>query len=138
MIRPVLLTLLLTAGVPAVAAAHDVAGRTACNPEGSQLELNACAADELAQADAELNAVWREVLSKADSTVARDKLKAAQRLWMQLRDADLAAQFPLAPGQDPRVEYGSMYPMSFASTKAGLTRQRTAWLRATFLEDVGY
>ncbi|MCW4453446.1 DUF1311 domain-containing protein [Flavobacterium sp. MXW15] len=139
MIRPFLLALLLAAGVPALAGARDGAGQLPCNPEGSQVELNACAANELAAADAELNATWREVLKRlGDDAVAVDRLKTAQRLWIQLRDADLEAQFPLAEGQDPRMQYGSMYPMSFASAKAELTRQRTGYLRAQFLADVPY
>ncbi len=139
MIRPVLLALLLATCMPAFAGARDGAGQLPCNPEGSQMELNACAADELAAADAELNTTWREVLERlGDNIIAVHRLKAAQRLWIRLRDADMEAQFPLAEGQNPRVEYGSMFPMSFAYAKAELTRQRTAYLRARFLADVPY
>lgn len=139
MIGRIALTLLLATGVPALASAQVDSQGIACNPAGSQIELNACAAQALAAADAELNASWRQVLQQlGDNTVAVDRLKAAQRLWIQLRDADLAAQFPLAEGQDPRVEYGSMLPMSRDHAKAELTRQRTAYLRAHFLADVPY
>jgi len=139
MIGRIALTLLLATGVPALASAQVDSQGIACNPAGSQIELNACAAQALAAADAELNASWRQVLQQlGDNTVAVDRLKAAQRLWIQLRDADLAAQFPLAEGQDPRVEYGSMFPMSRDHAKAELTRQRTAYLRAHFLADVPY
>ena len=129
--RTPFLVLALLASAPALASGANAGP---CDTGGSQRELNQCAADELAAADAELNATWRQVLGQAGDGPARDRLKAAQRLWIQLRDADLDAQFPLADGQDPRVVYGSMYPMSFAFAKAGLTRQRSAWLRATFLE----
>lgn len=139
MIRAILSTLLLAASVPALAGVRDGAGQLPCNPAGSQVELNACAAEELAAADAELNATWREVLARqGDDAVALDRLKAAQRLWIQLRDADLEARFPLAEGQNPRVQYGSMYPMSFASAKAELTRARTHYLRTQFLERDEY
>ncbi|MCD7099343.1 lysozyme inhibitor LprI family protein [Stenotrophomonas sp. MMGLT7] len=138
MIRPLLTTVLFIACMPAFAATRDGAARPTCNQDGSQAELNACAADELAAADAELNAVWRDVLAGAgDDALARERLRTAQRLWLQLRDADLAAQFPLAEGQDPRVQYGSMYPMSFALAKAELTRERTAYLRARLLDRDG-
>ncbi len=138
MIRPFLPILLLIACIPAFAAARDGAGQLACNRDGSQVELNACAADELAAADAELNAVWRDVLAgTGDDALARERLRTAQRLWLQLRDSDLAAQFPLAEGQDPRVQYGSIYPMSFALAKAELTRTRTAYLRARLFDRDG-
>ncbi|MCD9028174.1 DUF1311 domain-containing protein [Luteimonas sp. BDR2-5] len=125
--KPLLLSLCLVAAMPAMAA-------PVCNPDGSQLELNQCAAEELAEADAELNTVYRQVVaSRNGDPVALDRLRAAQRLWIQLRDADLAAQFPLAEGQDPRLAYGSIYPLEFAAEKAELTRQRSAYLRRQFL-----
>lgn len=106
-----------------------------CNRDGSQAELNACATDELKAADAELNRVYREVLARnAKESVFLERMKAAQRLWVQLRDADLDAQFPLAKGQDPRLEYGSIYPMERAYAQAALTRERTRYLRSHWLD----
>ena len=105
----------------------------ACNPDGSQSEMNQCAFDDLRKADAELNAAYRQALaSMKDDAIARERLQAAQRLWIQLRDADLAAQFPLAEGQNAQLEYGSIYPLEYASAKTELTRQRTAYLRGQF------
>ncbi len=125
--KSLLLFLGIAATMPAMAA-------PACNPDGSQLEMNQCAADALEAADAELNTVYRQVLAaNAGNPVALERLRAAQRLWIQLRDADLAAQFPLAEGQDPRRVYGSIYPLEFASETAKLTRQRSSYLRAHFL-----
>ncbi len=139
MTRAIVLTLLFSACMPAFATSRDGAGQLPCNPEGSQVELNACAADELAAADDELNATWRDIIKRlGDDAIAVARLKAAQRLWIQLRDADMEAQFPLADDQDPRVQYGSMYPMSFAHAKAELTRQRTRYLRAQFLDNTGH
>ena len=87
----------------------------ACNADGSQLEMNQCAFDDLGQADAELNAAYGQILrSVKNQPVAVERLKAAQRLWIQLRDADLAAQFPLAEGQSAQVEYGSIYLLEYA------------------------
>lgn len=109
-----------------------------CNAAGNQAELNQCAFDELGKADAELNATYAQVLAKLKGqAVALARLKAAQRLWVQLRDADLAAQFPLADKQDPRLVYGSIYPMERAGAQAELTRQRTAYLRKQFLAPAG-
>jgi len=122
-----LLPLLLLA--PA-AMAQDVA----CNPEGSQAEMNRCALDDFDRADSELNAVYAQIVAgMKGNPVALQRLKAAQRLWIQLRDADLAAQFPLADGEDARIAYGSIYPLEYAGAKAELTRQRSTYLRQQFL-----
>ena len=115
----------------------SLAQQPACNVDGSQLEMNLCAFEDLGRADAELNAAYKQILgSMKDQPVAAERLKAAQRLWVQLRDADLAAQFPLAEGQSAQLEYGSIYLLEYATAQAELTRQRTAYLRAHFLADV--
>ena len=118
--------------------ARDGAGQLACNPQGSQVQLNACAADELAAADAQLNVLYQQVMAAlADAPLARQNLRAAQRHWIAQRDADLLALFPLAQGQDPRAEYGSMYPMRHALAKAAMTRARSAWLHTHFIDTDG-
>ena len=129
--HPWLLIALLWA-VSAQAADDDIAR---CNPQGSQMELNACAWESLHAADAELNATWREVLAKiGDRPVAIAKLKAAQRLWIRLRDADVEARFPLEEGENERTQYGSIHPMELADIKAEMTRERTRYLRAHWLD----
>ncbi len=114
-------------GMSNPSSAQDIA----CNLEGTQLELNACAGEEYAAADAELNATWRELLTALqgqETAIAR--LRTAQRAWVAFRDADVAAQFPVAEGEDPRMMYGSMYPMALNGALTKLTRARTAELRA--------
>ena len=134
MIR-VLISLCLLLGAAAPAAAQPVA----CDPGGNQLELNACADREFKQADAELNAVYRQILAKlAGEPVALAKMKAAQRVWVQLRDADLEARYPVGADENPRFLYGSMYPMLYSDAKAALTSARTAYLRKEFLERSEY
>jgi uncharacterized protein YecT (DUF1311 family) len=109
---------------------------SACNPEGTQFELNACASDEYAAADAELNAAWRELLAALDGQpTAIARLREAQRAWIAFRDAEVAARFPVEDGEDPRTMYGSMYPMALNATLTTLTRARTAELRAR-LEEI--
>ena len=54
----------------------------ACNPGGTQLELNACAGEDYAAADAELNAVWRELLN----ALAGDDLAITRARTLQLRE----------------------------------------------------
>ncbi len=133
MIRTALLLVLGLAAAP-LASAQAIT----CNPAGNQAEMNQCAFDDLRKADADLNATYAQVLAKLKGqTVALARLKSAQRLWVQLRDADLAAQFPVPDKQDPRVEYGSLYPLERAAAQTELTRQRTAYLRKQFLAPAG-
>lgn len=123
----------LSAGL-ALAIALSAAGVTIsdvrCNPEGAQIEMNACAADDFAAADAELNAVWRDLTrGLADQPVALARLRAAQRAWIAFRDAEAAARVPVGDGEDPRVVHGSMYGLLYHGVLAELTRERTSQLR---------
>lgn len=127
--RPALLACIALA--PLVHAQDDVK----CNPGGTQLELDRCAADEFRQADDELNRTYAQAIaSLAEQPFALAKLRAAQRLWITSRDADLEAQFPLQPGRSAFESMGSMYPMLYDFAKARLTRSRTEWLRTQILE----
>ncbi|MEN5222698.1 lysozyme inhibitor LprI family protein [Stenotrophomonas sp. TWI377] len=126
------LALLLCAAAPAFA-------ESACDDLSTQMQMNECANEGFETADAALNAVYRQVVGElADAPVALAKLKAAQRLWVQLRDADLEAQYPVGKDEDPRMLYGSMYPMLYIGAKAALTETRTAYLRNEFLERSEY
>ncbi|WP_269791300.1 lysozyme inhibitor LprI family protein [Stenotrophomonas sp. Iso1] len=127
------LPLLLLALLPfaASAASQD----KACADAVTQLDINECVAREAQAADAELNAVYRQVMQQLQGQpVAIEKLRAAQRLWVPLRDADVEARYPVGKDENPRVLYGSMYPMLHSAALAELTRQRTQWLRATFID----
>jgi len=123
------LALLAIALIPfsAVAIAED---GFKCRAEGNQMELNACAADEYAAADKEMNTVYRQILKEyADEPLFLGKLKIAQRLWVQLRDAETEARFPVGSNENPRDVWGSAMPMDVDTYRAELTRQRTKQLR---------
>ena len=132
-------TLLLPLLLLVVALPASASDGIHCNPNGNQSELNKCASDEQDKADAALNAVYRQVLQKnAGHPVALEKIRAAQRLWIQLRDADLAARYPVGKNEDPRMLYGSIYPMVYAQARAELSRTRTTYLRKEFFERSEY
>jgi uncharacterized protein YecT (DUF1311 family) len=69
-----------------------------CNPEGSNVEMSACAQDAYKKADRRLNGMYQRLLksladgdkefgaSDVDSRVGR--LKEAQRAWIIWRDAE--------------------------------------------------
>ena len=90
----------------------------------SQAEMNAAAAKDFQKADKELNAVYQQVLTdyKADTAFTR-RLRISQRLWLQLRDAEMDTKFP-----EPYT-YGSIEPMCRSSYKTGLTVQRIKHLK---------
>lgn len=90
-------------------------------------EMNACAGNDLAAADRELNAVYKQVLRKhADDKVFIGKLRTAQRAWITFRDAELAARYP---DSHPQAAYGLAYTMCVVDLKSQLTRARTKQLR---------
>jgi uncharacterized protein YecT (DUF1311 family) len=123
--------------VSAPAAGADVA----CYATGSQAGLNACAASELTKADQQLNTVWKTIQVKyKDQPVFLEKLKASQKLWLQFRDAEVAAHFPLGKGEDAGTQYGSAYPMCVSQLQTELMQQRIeqlqAWLKGAQEGDV--
>ncbi len=107
-----------------------------CNPDGTQMEMNACASDDLQKADDELNAVYREAMAFARSEDANSDpqsddesavaiLKKAQRDWIRKRDRKCG---------DPTADGGSMQSMEIASCRAELTQKRTEELRSMLEE----
>jgi uncharacterized protein YecT (DUF1311 family) len=77
-----------------------------------------------AKADKELNQVYQKILKEyASKTQVIKNLKVAQRLWIQLRDAELAARYPKGGG------YGSAQPMCKSLYLETLTRERTKFLK---------
>jgi uncharacterized protein YecT (DUF1311 family) len=101
-----------------------------CDDPMAQQEMNACAVIDFEQADAQLNALWPEVVAHArvaDAEVDRQydqrptgeaKLREAQRAWIIFRDAHCTWQ---AYGE---ARGGSMEPMVYEGCRAGLTRAR--------------
>lgn len=93
----------------------------------TQADLNdqACAAYK--QADAKLNAVYKQILGKykADATFIAS-LRAAQHAWLAFRDAHLASVYPAT---DKQSAYGSIYPTCACGVLADLTQARTAQLQ---------
>jgi len=90
----------------------------------SQLSMTMKAGSDFDKADRELNTVYKQILkSYAAQPVFIKKLRTAQRLWLQLRDAEVAARYP------NREEYGSAAPMCESIYLESLTRDRIKFLR---------
>lgn len=66
-----------------------------CDDAGTVIEQIDCAEKVLVKADAELNRVWKRVMAEhpsgGDPDHHRGEIRAAQRLWIQFRDADCQA-----------------------------------------------
>ncbi|WP_287130426.1 lysozyme inhibitor LprI family protein [Candidatus Cyanaurora vandensis] len=91
----------------------------------SQREMNNTACTQSKSADTELNKVYGQILRdyKAD-TLFIEKLKQAQRAWLQYRDAHLAALYPGDPSQ-----YGSVNSMCQCQVLEQLTANRVTELK---------
>ena len=104
-----------------------------CGDLPTQREMNACAAKQFGDADAEMNARWKEALAymrALDRSTSNppaagpsngQALLDAQRAWLAFRDAHCLTVAHYARG-------GSMEPMLISLCKAELTRARTAQL----------
>ncbi|MFD1258354.1 lysozyme inhibitor LprI family protein [Mucilaginibacter terrae] len=90
----------------------------------SQTAMNMEAGSSYQKADKELNIVYQKILKEyAAQPLFIKKLKVAQRLWIQLRDAELAAKYP------SNGSYGSVEPMCESLYLETLTRERIKFLR---------
>jgi uncharacterized protein YecT (DUF1311 family) len=101
----------------------------------SQAEMNACEADQYSKADAELNAVYRQLISKYKSDIEFvAKLKLAQESWLKFRDADVTCFYYQ---KDKLAAYGSVYPTCRAQAMTRLTRDRTKELKQMLNPEEG-
>lgn len=92
----------------------------------TQAAMDACASDEAARADAQLNEAYRTVLQRTTDMTAATKIKVAERAWIAYRDAYAEAMYP---AENKQSEYGSVYPMEIALLRAKLTRIQIAALQ---------
>lgn len=107
-----------------------------CDNPRNQMEMTACAGIDFARADAELNAIWREVVAQAravdrefenirgadDRASSEAVLRQAQRAWILFRDAHCTLNGYEARG-------GTMEPMLYNGCRARITRERIVQLR---------
>jgi uncharacterized protein YecT (DUF1311 family) len=92
----------------------------------TQMDLTACAGQSASQADAKLNQVYNAILKeyKADTAFVNN-LKESERIWGQLRNAEMKVKYP-----DREVGwYGSAQPMCYYLYLAKLTDERTKYLQ---------
>ncbi len=96
-------------------------------PGETQMEMNQCAADGYAAADAELNHAWGVAKRYMDGFGAGDALLDAQRKWISYRDAACMAEAAQHEG-------GSIQPLIWFTCLETLTERRTADLLGLVIE----
>jgi len=100
-------------------------------PAQTQAEMNRDAVAQLEAADARLNRAYQLVLKKyAGEPEFLSNLKEAQRAWLKYVEFHLKTVLPVKDGEDPRVVYGSMYPIDYSEAKIPLLESRTAQLKS--------
>jgi uncharacterized protein YecT (DUF1311 family) len=103
----------------------------------TQGEMNQNAKSNYLKVDKELNAAYQRILIeyKEDNTFIKN-FKAAQRLWVQFRDAEMKAKFP----NREEGYYGSVQPMCWFTEMTILTNERLGkikiWLTGVKEGDV--
>ncbi len=127
---------------PALLMLHPMPGAAPPNPEWNcddpirQQEMNWCAGQEYAAADAALNAQWSvtsQKMKERDESLKQyapdgdgrpgyfETLLKAQRAWIEYRDAHCRNDGYYARG-------GSMEPLLVSTCKTALTKERTRQL----------
>jgi uncharacterized protein YecT (DUF1311 family) len=80
--------------------------------------MSACAAASLKASDSTLNKLYKEIRTRLEGDAdASKQLVAAQKAWLEFRDAECAFSSSSASG-------GSIYPMIHALCLDGLTQKR--------------
>lgn len=88
-----------------------------CPDGGTTVDMVNCFSAASKKSDEQLNQLYRRVQTVVDGEELA-KLKAAQRLWMQFRDANCAAEYELYRG-------GSAAPTVKLACLEAMTRHRT-------------
>lgn len=125
MIRILRLAALLLACTPAPLTAQG--DHPSCDDARTQTDMTQCAAMAYARADSALNQTYQQVLQGIEPA-RKETLRAAQRAWIRMRDADCELE-------NAEFEGGSIHPMLFALCQAHATRLRTGQLRQLLASD---
>jgi uncharacterized protein YecT (DUF1311 family) len=96
-----------------------------CEAAKTQLELNECYGEQFRKADAHLNKIYASLLKQLGSGTATQKLKAAEKAWIQYRDLHCEAA-------RSEFEGGSISPMVWAQCMAGVTDHRIEELKNAY------
>ena len=109
-----------------------------CGDLHTQAEMNDCAAAEAKRADVALNAAYRDLLRKVkENKTATLRVIAAEKAWVVFRDAEFAAEWPVAEGENPNLLYGSVHPLCYSNELATMTWERVRTLKNLMKNEEG-
>ncbi len=89
-----------------------------CNPVGGQAELTVCASEYFQKQDAELNRLYKEQMTKLETSESKDSFKKAQQIWIKFRDASCLYE------AGPSDRQGSIWPMLKLRCMSAITEER--------------
>jgi uncharacterized protein YecT (DUF1311 family) len=92
-----------------------------CESATTTAEMRACENTRYEKADRDLNAVYKQLMSQLDEN-RQDKLRTAQRAWLQFREANADFAASLAEG-------GTLAPLLKISAIVEMTEARTSELK---------
>lgn len=106
------------------------ATKSPCEGNETQAGAKACARYKYEKADAEMNRVYGQLMSQLAGENDKDqqKLRQAQSLWLQYRDANCESEASIYEG-------GSIRPAIYGHCLASVTEERTRRIKA-FLAEV--
>jgi len=90
-----------------------------CNDALDQSSLNACAHQEYKIADKALNEAYQTVLELSEKISDKERLRKAQRAWIQYRDLTCAYE------AGPREHSGTIWPLIKNDCLTRITTART-------------
>jgi uncharacterized protein YecT (DUF1311 family) len=89
--------------------------------------MTMCAWEEAERTDAEMDRMYRDLLSRAAALPeAPPKIEATQAAWITYKDAYLEALFP---ADNKQAQYGTIYGMKLNLARAEVTRRQIVALR---------
>ena len=104
------------------AAAQNPQTPDPCEGAQTTVDMGNCAGKEYKQADAELNAVYKQLMSSLSDKEHQASLRTAQQAWLKYRDAN--CEFDTFENRG-----GTIHPVIYTSCLAAMTRARTKELR---------
>ena len=104
------------------AAAQSGQAPDPCSDAQTTVEMRDCAGKEYKKADAELNSVYKQLMSKLMDAGHQTALKTAQQAWIKYRDANCEFEAYLNRG-------GTIYPVVYTGCLSAMTTNRTKELR---------
>jgi len=96
--------------------------KSPCDNAQTTIEMGECAGREYQKADAELNSVYRQLMSSLSDRESESALKTAQQAWLKYRDANCEFETFDSRG-------GTIHPVAYSFCLAHMTSTRTKELR---------